>query len=448
MNKRPPAVAAALLLLLGVSTLWGEPPSLETDKSVDPTVIYLQGGGSPDEASVALTVTAVGDPQTQTGPADVVLIMDRSGSMAGQKMIDAKAAAIYFCSLLDIGTPGGVVDKSSLVSFNSSATLDRELTREHYLTMIAIDSLVAAGGTAIGYGIMMAKQELISPRHREEAYPVMILLTDGDHNSGPDPVPVADSAKAEGITIYAIGLGLGVNEYLLRQIASDPDSEYYYYTPSSEDLDSIYARVHEHMLLLAARGAVATEILAQNIHYVPNSFSIDPISVSGDTAVWNLGNFNIGDSWSVSFNITASDTGYLPVDEYPSAEVTYFDYLGHPGSEPFPQRYITVLAPTGVAEDIGGTGVETAFLQVGPNPFSSFSVIHYSVSRPAWVTLDIYNLAGELVRSLVAELKPAGAHTVDWDSRDDLGAEVPSGIYLLRLEAGNLSTTHKVVLLR
>lgn len=442
MSKNSVILVGAIFLLIGFSSLQAEPPSLTTGKSADPAVIYLPGEGSPDEATVTLTVTGIGDPQIQTFPIDVVLVMDRSASMAGQTMNDAKVAAMYFCKLLD-----GELDQSSLVSFGTTATLDQELTPDHYLTIVAINGLEAGGNTAIGSGIYEAHTELTSSRHRPEAQPVMVLMSDGNHNAGPDPLAAADLAKSHGTIIYAIGLGAQVNEQLLMAIASDPDSEYYYYAPSSEDLDSIYGTVHEHISHLAAREVFAFEILAESIHYVPGSFSIDPIWVVGDSAAWELGALNIGDTWSVSFNITASDTGYLPVDDYPVAQATYLNFLGDPDSVPFPQAYVRVLPLTGVEEDLEKQG-RAAFLRVRPNPFSSFSAIQYTLTRPAPVTLEIYNLAGELIRTLAAGLKPAGTYIVAWDTKDDSRIEVPAGVYLLRLKAGNSASTHKIVLLR
>jgi uncharacterized protein YegL len=347
MNKIQGVLTGAVSLLIGVSSLQADPPSLTTDKSVDPTVINLQGTGFPDEATVTLSVTGIGDPQLELFPIDVILVMDKSGSMSGQLMDDAKAAAIYFVSLLDL-----VQDKSGLVSFNDIATLDQSLTSYHILTLEAISPLEAGGGTAIGSGIIVAQDELTSPRHRGNAGPVMVILSDGNNFTGPNPVTAANSAKAEGTIIYSIGLGPWVDEILMKEIASDPDSEFYFYAPTSEELDSIYGKVHEHLSYLAATEIMATEILAENIEYVPGSFSISPLSLSGDTVKWNLGSLYIGDNWAVTFNITAQDTGHLPVDDFPNAEVTYQNYLGSPERVSFPQAYIDVLLATGVEEEL------------------------------------------------------------------------------------------------
>jgi flagellar hook assembly protein FlgD len=64
------------------------------------------------------------------------------------------------------------------------------------------------------------------------------------------------------------------------------------------------------------------------------------------------------------------------------------------------------------------------------------------------VTLEIFNLTGGLIRTLVSEWKPAGTYVLEWDSKDRTGKEVPSGVYLLKLKAGDLATTRKLILLK
>ena len=63
MKNNPVILTGAAFLLIGVSSLQADPPSLTTNKSVNPTAIYLQGNGIPDEATVTLTVTGIGERQ-------------------------------------------------------------------------------------------------------------------------------------------------------------------------------------------------------------------------------------------------------------------------------------------------------------------------------------------------------------------------------------------------
>jgi hypothetical protein len=82
-----------------------------------------------------------------------------------------------------------------------------------------------------------------------------------------------------------------------------------------------------------------------------------------------------------------------------------------------------------------------------PNPFSGSTVISFTLPSAAAVGLDLYDLAGRRVRTLVARPLGAGRHQVNWDRRDDSGHEVAHGIYMLRLRAGSDVASRKIALL-
>jgi flagellar hook assembly protein FlgD len=68
-------------------------------------------------------------------------------------------------------------------------------------------------------------------------------------------------------------------------------------------------------------------------------------------------------------------------------------------------------------------------------------------SATSEVSLIIYNLAGQKVKTLVGNEMGAGTHRVFWNRMDDSGSLVPSGIYFARLALGNASQTRKLILL-
>ena len=83
-----------------------------------------------------------------------------------------------------------------------------------------------------------------------------------------------------------------------------------------------------------------------------------------------------------------------------------------------------------------------------PNPYNPQTQIAYQLPQAGEVSLKIYNIKGELVRTLVAEHKPAGSHTVLWDGRNQAGMEVSSGIYLYRMVSGEFRATKKMVMIK
>jgi hypothetical protein len=81
-----------------------------------------------------------------------------------------------------------------------------------------------------------------------------------------------------------------------------------------------------------------------------------------------------------------------------------------------------------------------------PNPFNPSTVIRYELASPARVELQIYDLAGRLVRTLQAGDETAGRHELSWQGRDEAGRPVATGVYLYRLRAGNEVETRRMVL--
>jgi uncharacterized delta-60 repeat protein len=83
-----------------------------------------------------------------------------------------------------------------------------------------------------------------------------------------------------------------------------------------------------------------------------------------------------------------------------------------------------------------------------PNPFNPATTIRYGLPSAERVTLKIYNLLGAEVATLVDnEQKPAGYHAAVWDGRDGARGRVASGIYLIRMRAGNFVRTRKMLLI-
>ena len=104
------------------------------------------------------------------------------------------------------------------------------------------------------------------------------------------------------------------------------------------------------------------------------------------------------------------------------------------------------------------TGVEvmseahlpTAFAlsQNYPNPFNPKTTIKYQLPKDCQVTLTIYNILGQKVRTLVNEWQRAGYYAVQWDGKNDRGAEIASGVYFYRIKADQFTSLKKSVHLK
>ncbi len=101
--------------------------------------------------------------------------------------------------------------------------------------------------------------------------------------------------------------------------------------------------------------------------------------------------------------------------------------------------------PTGVDP----TAYHYSLSQNYPNPFNPTTTISYTVRTYAPVSLRIYNVAGQLIRTLVDEMVyPGQVHTASWDGRNNVGQSVSSGVYFYKLVAGDFVQTKKMVLLK
>ena len=83
-----------------------------------------------------------------------------------------------------------------------------------------------------------------------------------------------------------------------------------------------------------------------------------------------------------------------------------------------------------------------------PNPFNPSTTIRFDLPADADVSLVIYNLLGRKVRTLVRGEVVSGTHEVVWDTMDETGSPVPSGIYFVRMATAGRSMIKKAVLLR
>ena len=85
---------------------------------------------------------------------------------------------------------------------------------------------------------------------------------------------------------------------------------------------------------------------------------------------------------------------------------------------------------------------------ISPNPFNPLTTVTFVVRQPGQVRIDIFDVRGRLVRTLVDDHFGIGGHPVDWIGTDDAGGGVGSGVYLVRLTADGIDDVTKITLLR
>jgi len=103
-----------------------------------------------------------------------------------------------------------------------------------------------------------------------------------------------------------------------------------------------------------------------------------------------------------------------------------------------------------VNDDVSGDVIPKSYnlAQNFPNPFNPSTSIKFDMKEKGFVALKVYNVAGQLVRTLVNDTKDAGSHTITWDGKNNRGGAVASGIYFYKMETKDFSQTKKMVMLR
>lgn len=93
---------------------------------------------------------------------------------------------------------------------------------------------------------------------------------------------------------------------------------------------------------------------------------------------------------------------------------------------------------------------EFALFQNHPNPFNPVTQIRFQLPGESHVKLTLYNISGQLVRTLLNKRMSAGEWTETWDGRNEQGQQVPSGVYFYRLSAneGEWTAMKKMILIR
>ena len=125
-----------------------------------------------------------------------------------------------------------------------------------------------------------------------------------------------------------------------------------------------------------------------------------------------------------------------------------------PPNDPLSQEEIDLIGDW-INEGANNLAIKDSFLpqsftleQNYPNPFNPSTTILYNLSSDEFISFEIFNLNGKKIRTLVNEYQNSGPNKVIWNADDNQGRQVPAGIYLYSLIAGNVKKTKKMLLVK
>ena len=315
-----------------------------------------------------------------TAGVNVVLTIDRSGSMRDGPIADARSAAITFVELMQDN------DNSAVVSFNHLTRTDYPFSNNTDSLTNAIAKIQAGGGTSI-FDALIHSADLFRNVTKKRA---IILLTDGaDKDSRYTLEEALRTLIPREIPVFTIGLGLNHNspeEQVLRQIANETGGRYYY-SPSSSDLEEIYRAIS---MLLHHRYKVT---------YSTHNPAKDGTRRHVEIGVQVLGQ-------------ASSDTSsYIAPYEPPPIDPPPVD----PPADP-PVEVVFEVLPNPFTPNDDGYNDRVEFRQSDGNP-------------PHWV-ITIMDRAGSVVRRLANGER-------FWDGRDESGQRMLPGSYLYVVSQGD-----------
>lgn len=306
--------------------------------------------------TLKVTLALSAAPDIISSPTDIVLALDRSGSMSGSPLFNMKEGAKAFIDIISESTGGsqdgeiGYGSRIGVVSFSDSATVNAQLITDVSDLKDAVDSLVAGGTTnhADAFAKSMALFDPLSSNAR-----VIVMFTDGKTTSGLPPAPVAAMARASGIIIYCIGLigsdGIDVNE--LNNWATDPDASHVVVTPDAAELEELFEELAKNITNTGATNIVINEIV--NSDFVITQLDMPTKGSAGminlNTIQWRIDELGVdaNEGASLEFYIqhVALSSGFKQVN----SSVTYSDNEGNVVL--FPDPYVNVSCDITVTPD-------------------------------------------------------------------------------------------------
>ena len=331
--------------LTGASSLFSKPAAgqpvrlhIEVDRDVLPA-------GSTERAVVKIGLDCIRLPRRETRPpVNLALVIDRSGSMNGDKIARVRKAALELVHRL---APDDII---SIVAFDTSiqVLVPAQRVGDARGLEAAICSIEARGNTALYGGVTTGAAEV--RRQIEDNHYVnrVILLSDGLANVGPGSPEelgrLGYSLMKEGISVTTLGLGLDFNEDLMTRLASRSDGNTYF-VENSSDLPGIFSRELGDVLNVIARRVVVEIDFPEGVR--PVNFVGREGSIRGQHAELALNQLYGGQEKFALIEVEVAPDRPGAEREIARATVHYEDALTQRPASVTAQRCVVQLRPPG-----------------------------------------------------------------------------------------------------
>jgi Ca-activated chloride channel family protein len=261
--------------------------------------------------NVAVTIRAPEGVQAARPPLSLAVVIDRSGSMSGEPMANAKAAAARLITQLDNGDAFAVVTYSS--GDETVMAMGRATESNKAAARVAIAAIHEDGGTCISCGLTRGATELARTPIRG-GVSRMVLISDGQANEGifdrGELAQLATETAARGISMSTVGVGLDFDEVTMMQLANVGRGNYYF-VEDTLNLDAMFSRelgglaatiaTDVRLVLIDAPGARVEEAYGY------------PIMRSGDHVIVPIADLRAGETRKVVLRVAIAPAATGPM---------------------------------------------------------------------------------------------------------------------------------------
>ena len=271
-------------------------PSYTPDQTINTTLSLITKSTSSNKGSV-----------------DIVLVMDRSGSMGTPALKITNAKKALNAVVDSIAASGDSGTRIALVTYSSSATLDQAFTTNYNAVKVAINSMVPAGTTSIGGGLIAAAGALNSVPKIPNQKRYIILASDGLQNTNP-ALGVGISSIPLDVTAYTVGIGSDADPVALKSIAlSSGAKNGQYFASSIDELVANFKQIIAEIMGFFTLDNISVTFTRDDISHsefiksTPNFSAYEP--VNGNILWNNIGSMNNARTSLIKIDFLAKSVG-------------------------------------------------------------------------------------------------------------------------------------------
>jgi len=424
------------------------------------------------------------DPQSEVIDKVFTLIIDRSGSMSGNKIIQARDAATYIVDNLNEGDYFNIVDFSTDVSnlFEDHVAFDNTSESEAFNY---ISSMSASGSTNISGAFSTAIPDFAT--NDTALANIIIFFTDGQATAGiTDTEGILEHIESlininevVNLQIHTFGIGDYTNESLLSQIASENNglSEFLGNEELEEVITSFYRKIRNPVLInteMEVNPPVVTQIFPDPLEnlYLGQQLIVVGRYDDANTVEVTFSGEAFGQPQSYQYTVDLADTSIATYQFltklWAKGKMDNLYILYHTFDEESAEAEeirneiiaisicYNVMSPFTSYSGGGTTSIEFSELvnedseklsYAYPNPFTSEANIHFIVNNEEYgiATIRIFDTFGRVIEVVNVQLNGKGKYTLKWDGNDGEGNPVPSGYYFYTIQYNNMVLTGQIV---